>query len=119
MILHGPAVLVSLILLFLDSNLILRPTKLVVFEGGDAIFACSPFFPIEPPILIQQNSVILTTRSEPRLRYKDFVTSSSSSSNRTFTLREVVREDDRTKFRCVIGDSMSNEITLHVYGKKH
>lgn len=38
-------------------------------------------------------------------------------SNRTYTLRDVRREDDGTRLRCIVGDLESNEAVLSVYGE--
>ena len=90
-----------------------------MYEGDEAVFACSPFMEYQPVVLIRQDLTILTKETEPRLCYRNFVIADSPSlSNRTYTLKDVSREDDSRTFRCVIGDIISNRVTLRVYGEK-
>lgn len=104
-----------------SSVLTLSPPELIVLEGGDAIMTCSPFYPLEPLLLVhvqQDLLTVLTTSSEPRLTHEDFVVSNAPLlSNRTYTLKGVSRHDDNRRFHCVLGDWTSNEVTLRVYGK--
>jgi hypothetical protein len=91
-----------------------------VFEGDDAVFSCSPFFPLEPPLLIDEDFTILRTSTEPRLTFRDFVSHGNPFlSNRTYTIRAVTRMDHRRRFRCVIGDVLSGEATIVVFGECH
>lgn len=101
-------------------NLVLSPPHLTVEEGGTAVMACSPFIIPESLalILVQQDSYLLSMSTEPRLLQKDFVVVNFPfQSNRTYTLSRVQRKDDQTRFRCILGDLESNEVTLRVYGK--
>lgn len=109
--------------MYTDStyDLTLQPAPdLIVFEGGSAVLACSPFLvPASLGLALgmkEQDLVVLSTGS--RLTYQDFVVPNSPFlSNRTYTLRDVSRSDDRTRFVCVLGDRESNIVNLRVYGK--
>ena len=96
----------------------LTPPEVVVFEGGTATFTCSPYAPPETLNLIRQDATIV---QDPRLSYRDFeVPGSFFMSNRTYTLMNVEREDDGTRFRCTLSGSgiVSTETLIRVYGKK-
>lgn len=90
---------------------------LIVYEGGVAVFGCSPFYPLNPPILVTAGFSILSPESEPRLEQEDFVVDDSpSTSNRTYYFKDVVWSDNDTSLICVVGDELSNEVKLNVYG---
>lgn len=99
----------------------LTPQSLVVFEGDSAIMTCTPYIPFDPPILVLQeegNLIVLTEQSEPRLSFLNFMTPGDPlASNTTYTLSQVTREDHLTHFSCVIGDLVSDEVILMVYGE--
>ena len=101
-----------------ENLLTLSPQELIVFEGGSAVLSCSPFYPLEPPVLVTHDFAVVRTSTEPRLSFQDFVTLGRPFlSNRTYTIRDVTRMDNMRRFRCVIGDVQSGEATIMVYGK--
>ena len=89
---------------------------LTVFEGEDAIFTCSPLIPIAVPLL-EQDEFIVTGDSHPRISFVDNAGSGQTQGNRTYTLRDVERSDNGTRFRCSVAGSRSDAITLTVYSK--
>ncbi len=90
-------------------SLTLAPPEVVVFEGDTATFICSPYIPPESLNLIRQNSSIV---KDPRLSHRD------SMAQRTYTLKDVRREDNGERFRCALTGIVSTETLLRVYGKK-
>lgn len=103
-------------------ELVLSPAPdLVVFEGGNAVVGCSPFLLPDSTSLalgmpVEGNRFVLVPES--RLTQQDFVVPNSPfASNRTYTFHNVSRSEDREQLVCILGDLISNEVTLIVYGE--
>lgn len=103
-------------------ELSLSPAQdLVALENTTAVLACSPFcLPYSHTLIlavVEQDFVLKV--EDPRLTSTDFeVNDTPSMSNRTYTLGNVSRSDDSKRFVCVVGDEVSNEVMLKVYGER-
>lgn len=102
--------------LFLGMGFVqLTPRELVVLEGGVAIFTCSPLYSVALPVLVRDGAVVLR-REHPRLSFTDHGVDTTDG-YRVYTIENVSRVENGSRFTCVMGGFLSNTITMNVFSK--
>ena len=100
-----------------DRVVLLRQLEpLQVRVGGTASFTCFPFNVLrDRPVFFRDGSPI--DINDPRYSFVGIISSFQDFSTMKFRIAGVTRNDDQARFRCTVGDLVSNEVILTIYGQ--